>query len=66
VRQTEGGEITHRVEVDQGAFACMLGGADGDTLFVLTADSSDPAECAARRTGRIETSPAPYPRAGWP
>jgi len=66
VRQTQGGEITHRVEVDQGAFACMLGGAGGDTLFVLTADSSDPAECAANRTGRIETSPAPYPRAGWP
>jgi sugar lactone lactonase YvrE len=66
VRQDEGGEITHRVEVDQGAFACMLGGNDGRTLFVLTADSSDPAECAARRTGRIETSRAPYPRAGLP
>lgn len=66
VRQEEGGEITHRVEVDQGAFACMLGGANGTTLFVLTSDSSDPAECQANRTGRIETSEAPYPRAGWP
>lgn len=66
IRQTEGGEITHRVEVDQGAFACMLGGSSGDTLFILTAESSDPAECARNRTGRIETSPAPYPRAGWP
>ena len=66
VRQEEGGEITHRVEVDQGAFACMLGGAGGDTLFILTAESSDPVECAAIRKGKIETSPAPYPRAGWP
>ncbi len=66
IRQDKGGEITHRVEVDQGAFACMLGGPDGTTLFVLTSDSSDPEECAARRTGRIETSQAPYPGAGWP
>lgn len=66
IRQSEGGEITHRVEVDQGAFACMLGGADGTTLYVLTADSSDPAECVARRTGKIEAARAPYPGAGWP
>ena len=66
IRQEEGGKITHRVEVDQGAFACMLGGADGTTLFVLTSDSSDPEECAAKRTGKIETSQAPYPGAGWP
>ena len=66
IRQNEGGEISHRVEVEQGAFACMLGGPDGTTLYILTADSSDPAECAARRTGRIETARAPYPGAGWP
>ncbi len=66
VRQDVGGEITHRVEVDQGAFACMLGGADGTTLFILTSDSSDPAECQAKRTGRIEYSQAPYPGAGLP
>lgn len=66
VRQEQGGEITHRVEVDQGAFACMLGGARRRTLFVLTAGTSDPAECQASRTGRIETCTAPYPGAGWP
>ncbi len=66
VRQEEGGEITHRVEVDQGAFACMLGGADGTTLFVLTADSSEPTECRLSRKGRVETSVAPHPGAGWP
>lgn len=66
IRQDEGGEITHRVEVDQGAFACMLGGSDGRSLFILTSDASDPAECQARRTGRIEVTQAPYPGAGWP
>lgn len=66
IRQVEGGRITHRVEVDQGAFACMLGGADGTTLYILTADSSDPDTCQASRQGRIERCTAPYPGAGWP
>jgi len=66
LRQVEGGAITHRVEVDQGAFACMLGGEDRSTLYVLTADTADPEECKANRLGKIELSPAPYPGAGWP
>lgn len=66
IRQLQGGEITHRVSVDQGAYACMLGGASGDTLFVLTAASSDPIACTETRSGRIETCQAPYPRAGLP
>jgi len=66
VRQVEGGEITHRIEVDQGAFACMLGGNDRRTLYILTADSSDPEECREKRLGRIETCTAPFPGAGWP
>jgi sugar lactone lactonase YvrE len=66
LRQIDGGEITHRVEVDQGAFACMLGGQERTTLYILTADSSDPTECRANRLGRVEAWPAPYPGAGWP
>lgn len=66
IRQEQGGRITHRIDVDQGAFACMLGGQAGRTLFVLTAGSSDPEECRANRQARIETSEAPYPGAGWP
>jgi sugar lactone lactonase YvrE len=66
LRQIEGGEITHRVEVEQGAFACMLGGPDGKTLFILTADSSNPEECTANRLGKIETSSAPFAGVGWP
>ncbi|NIP16170.1 MAG: gluconolactonase [Pseudomonadales bacterium] len=66
LRQVEGGEVTHRVAVDQGAFACMLGGDDGRSLFILTAGASDPDTCRETRTGRVELAAAPFPRAGWP
>jgi sugar lactone lactonase YvrE len=35
VRVAEGGEVLETVPVDRGAFACMLGGDDGRTLFVV-------------------------------
>ena len=66
LRQLEGGEVTHRVRFDQGAFACMLGGPDGSTLYSLTAPASHPQECKAQMGGRIEICEAPYPRAGLP
>jgi sugar lactone lactonase YvrE len=66
VRVEEGGRITHRVAVEQGAYACTLGGADRTTLFMLTAASSNPEKCRAARSGRIEAVPAPFPGAGLP
>lgn len=66
LRVEAGGEITHRVALDRGAYACMLGGADERTLFMLTAESSGPDETRASRTGRIESARAPHPRAGLP
>lgn len=66
LRQEEGGEVTHRVALTQGAFACMLGGTDGRTLYIATAGSSDPDECRRERSGRIEVWRAPYGRAGLP
>jgi sugar lactone lactonase YvrE len=66
LRQVEGGKVTHRVAVEQGAFACMLGGEDGCTLYILTAASSDPEECRRQRSGRVEVWRAPYPHAGLP
>jgi sugar lactone lactonase YvrE len=35
VRVAEGGEVLETVRVDRGAFACMLGGDDGRTLFIV-------------------------------
>ena len=66
IRLKEGGEVLDRVTADQGCFACMLGGEDRRTLYVLTAASSDPAQCRASRTGRIESVRVEVPGAGLP
>lgn len=66
LRVHEGGEVSRRIKVDSNAFACMLGGADGKTLFVLTAVESDPNTMAGRRTGKIETIKVDAARAGLP
>jgi sugar lactone lactonase YvrE len=66
LRVREGGEIVERIKADQGVFACMLGGADRRTLYVLTASSADPDAVGANRTGRIEAVRVDVPGAGLP
>lgn len=66
LRVLEGGEVTDVVSIDRrGAYACMLGGADRRTLFICTADASDPAETGSMR-GAIETVRVEVPGAGRP
>jgi sugar lactone lactonase YvrE len=73
-RVREGGEVLERVRLDLACFACILGGEDRKTLFMLTADwrmADSPADNIARltkgpRTGQLLTAPAPAPGAGWP
>jgi sugar lactone lactonase YvrE len=66
LRVREGGEVTQRIELDRGAYACMLGGDDRRTLFICTATSSDPAECIEQRAGRIESVRVDVPGVGLP
>ena len=66
IRVKQGGEVAERIKVETDAFACMLGGPDGRTLFVATAPGSDPEKCRADRRGRIETTHVEVPRAGLP
>jgi sugar lactone lactonase YvrE len=68
VRVREGGEVLDTIETDRGCFACMLGGPDGRTLYIVAADWSDPARLFSgqTQTGRVLTARAPAPRAGWP
>lgn len=66
IRVREGGEVLARIPTAQLAIACMLGGADRRTLYVLTAESTDPAICAANRTARIQTMRVDTPGAGRP
>jgi len=68
VRVREGGELLATVALDRGCFACILGGADGRTLFIVAAEFAGPASLApgAPRTGQVVTVQAPAPGAGWP
>ena len=66
VRVLSGGTVTQRVAVSNHAFACMLGGPDRRTMFVLTADNSNPEYCRTRATGKIETFVVDVPGAGLP
>ena len=65
VRVVEGGRVLDRVEVDRGCFACMLGGADGRSLFVVAAEWGGP-DAVGGRTGQVLVVPAPAPHAGRP
>jgi sugar lactone lactonase YvrE len=74
VRVREGGEALERVELDRTPFACMLGGPDGRTLFMMAQEWRGPdsvADNIARlttgpRTGQVLTATAPAAAAGWP
>jgi len=69
VRVREGGEIVDRVQLDRDCFATMLGGPDGQTLFMMTAEWRGPenvSEAIADRTGQIVIARAPAPHVGWP
>jgi len=64
VRTAEGGAVLRTVEADRGCFACMLGGPDGSTLFVV-ANAWGGVEAGAS-AGVIYATDAPAPAAGWP
>jgi sugar lactone lactonase YvrE len=67
VRVREGGEVLQTIDLDRGCFACMLGGVDNRTLFMMAAQWGGPAAMAeAPRTGQVFTAQAPAPHAGWP
>ena len=66
LRVREGGEVTHRVKVSTQAYACMLGGPERRTLFILTAETSHPGEARRKASGRIEIVEVDVPGAGLP
>jgi sugar lactone lactonase YvrE len=70
VRVREGGEVLQAIELDRGCFACMLGGADGQTLFILAAEWPGMAGLAGGRRGlegaQAFITRAPAPHARWP
>jgi sugar lactone lactonase YvrE len=68
VRVREGGEVLQTIDLDRGCFACMLGGPDGKTLFLVTQEwrGMESAADEEERTGQILTAPASAASAGWP
>jgi sugar lactone lactonase YvrE len=69
VRVREGGEVLQRVDLDRGCFACMLGGPNGTTLFMLCAEwrGIEGLEIAAPAGQLVALrTDVPAPRAGWP
>jgi sugar lactone lactonase YvrE len=66
LRVAEGGEITDRVTTTQTCFACMLGGPDRRTLFLVTAPTSTESIVSTQRAGRIERADVTVAGAGLP
>jgi sugar lactone lactonase YvrE len=67
VRVREGGEVLQTIDLDRGCFACMLGGIDRRTLFMVAQEWGGIASTAeGAPTGQLLTAPAPAPGAGWP
>jgi sugar lactone lactonase YvrE len=67
VRVREGGEVLDTAECDRGCFACVLGGPDGSTLFIVAQNWRGPESMRqGARTGQVLTVSAPAPRAGRP
>ena len=59
----EGGAIVESVATGQPCLACALGGTDGRTLFMITAQSSVAEIASTTRTGRILTAIVATPAA---
>ena len=62
----EGGDVLDVIETGDPCYACMLGGDDGRSLFMLTAKSSIAHEAAAAATGKILVATVDAAHAGWP
>ncbi len=67
-RVAEGGQLLDTVDVDRGCFACMLGGLDGRTLYIVATDWQrlDWQHGGGERTGQVLMHDAPAPHAGRP
>ncbi|MEM9033742.1 MAG: SMP-30/gluconolactonase/LRE family protein [Actinomycetota bacterium] len=65
-RVAEGGEILQTLDTERPCFACMLGGAEGMTLFALTAATSHPEQAPQARSAHIEAAEVEVPGAGLP
>ncbi len=66
IRVREGGEVTDRVELAGAAVACMLGGPDRRTLFIIANVPPQSGETGVKPGAHIEISKVDVPGAGLP
>ena len=66
IRYTQGGMVTQRIKTPDRAYACMLGGKTGRTLFISTAKTSDPEIASREKNGKIYSTEVEYSHAGRP
>lgn len=66
IRVREGGEIVDEIAVGTGAYACMLGGTAGNTLFISCAPDFDEHARSAAREATIRAIPVAVGHAGRP
>ncbi len=66
VRVAEGGTITEEISVGMGAYACMLGGADGRTLFICAAPDFHEDSRRGATDARLLAVQVEIPHAGRP
>jgi len=67
IRVVDGGTIVDRISVDhRKAIACVLGGIDRRTLFMLTAETSLEELARGQSVGRVEIVRVAIPGAGVP
>ena len=69
LRVREGGEVLQRITLDRACFACMLGGHDGRTLFLMTAEwrgVERMGELFRSQTGQVQAIRVDLPHAGRP
>ena len=65
VRIAEGGEVLETIDAGQACYACMLGGEDGRTLFMMTAPPLG-ADAAAAPMGKVVITTVEAGHAGLP
>jgi hypothetical protein len=59
--------VLQTIDLDRGCFACVLGGAERKTLFMVVREWRGMASATDRDIrGDVLASPAPAPGVGWP
>ncbi|MCZ7531583.1 MAG: SMP-30/gluconolactonase/LRE family protein [Acidimicrobiia bacterium] len=66
IRVFEGGRVTERIEPGRGCFACMLGGSDRRTLYLMLAESAQSAVVTERHDAQIAAVEVDVPGTGLP